>query len=129
MWEGCRNYVVRNYIRDEMRIGDLAFFWHSNVSPPGVVGIMKVVSEPYPDPTQWDPSSHYFDEKSKKDQPRWFVRDMQFVKKFAGTVSLAVLKETPGLEDLAVTKKGNRLSICRVSPAEWDIILAMAERL
>lgn len=123
MWEGCRNYVVRNYIRDDMQIGDLAFFYHSNIPPVGIVGVMKVVSEAYPDPTQWDPNSDYFDPKSKKENPRWYVRDVEFVRKFKRTITLAELREIPGLEEMVVTRKGNRLSICRVTPQEWEIIM------
>lgn len=123
MWEGCRNYVVRNYIRDDMQIGDLAFFYHSNIPPVGIVGVMKIVSEAYPDPTQWDPNSDYFDPKSKKENPRWYVRDVEFVRKFKRTITLAELREIPGLEEMVVTRKGNRLSICRVTPQEWEIIM------
>ncbi|MFY9233407.1 MAG: EVE domain-containing protein [Fimbriimonadaceae bacterium] len=128
MWEGCRNYTVRNFIRDDMSIGDLAFFYHSNANPSGVVGIMEVVSDPYPDPTQWDPKSHYYDPKSPKDNPRWLVRDMKFFEKFPRTVSLAELKAAPGLEDMMVTRKGMRLSITPVSAAEWAIVVKLANQ-
>lgn len=122
MWEGCRNYTVRNFIRDEMKIGDLAFFYHSNANPSGVVGVMEIVSEPYPDPTQWDPNSHYCDPKSPRDNPRWFVRDVRFVAKWDRVVSLAQLKETPGLEEMWVCRKGQRLSVLPVTPSEWEIV-------
>ncbi|HRF60992.1 MAG TPA: EVE domain-containing protein [Fimbriimonadaceae bacterium] len=125
MWEGCRNYTVRNYLRDEMQEGDLAFFYHSNIPPTGVVGIMRVVHAPYPDPTQFDPQSEYHDPKSPKDQPRWFVRDVEFVEKFARVVSLAEMKATPGLEAMPVTQKGQRLSITKVSPSEWDLVCTL----
>lgn len=127
MWEGCRNYVVRNFIRDEMKIGDLAFFHHSNSKPSGVIGTMEIVSEPYPDPTQWDPESHYYDPKSQKDKPRWFVRDVKFRSKFSRIISLAELRETPGLEEMLVNRKGQRLSIMPVTKKEWDIVNKLAE--
>ena len=123
MWEGCRNYVVRNFIRDDMKIGDLAFFYHSNSNPSGIVGIMEVVSDSYPDPTQFDPTSHYYDAKSPKDNPRWLVRDVRFVEKFLRTVSLAELRETPGLESALVNRKGQRLSIMPMTEAEWNTII------
>ena len=128
MWEGCRNYTVRNFIRDDMAIGDLAFFYHSNIPPVGIIGIMKVVSNAYPDPTQFDSKSHYYDPKSKVEEPRWLVRDMQFVEKFPRTVTLAELKAEPGLEDMRVVRKGQRLSILPVQPDEWEIVLKMVKR-
>jgi predicted RNA-binding protein with PUA-like domain len=128
MWEGCRNYTVRNYIRDFMQIGDQAFFYHSNADPSGVVGTMEVVSEPYPDPTQFEPESQYYDAKSKESDPRWLVRDVKFLTKFPRVISLKELKETPGLEAMAVNRKGQRLSITEVSPAEWNIVLGLANK-
>jgi predicted RNA-binding protein with PUA-like domain len=128
MWEGCRNYTVRNFMRDDMSIGDMAFFYHSNVDPIGVAGTMEIVSEPYPDPTQFDPKSKYFDEKSTKDKPRWLVRDVKFVEKFPRIVSLAELKSTPGLEDMWVARKGMRLSVTPVTKKEWDIVTALAKK-
>ncbi len=125
MWEGCRNYTVRNFFRDSMQIGDLAFFHHSNVDPAGIVGVMEIVSEAYPDPTQFDPKSHYYDPKSPKDAPRWLLRDVKFVSKFKRTVSLAEMRETPGLEDMWVTRKGQRLSVMPVTEAEWNIIMGL----
>jgi len=125
MWEGCRNYQVRNYLRDQMQIGDLAFFYHSSSDPSGIVGVMRIVSEPYPDPTQWDPSSHYHDPKSPRDNPRWFVRDVEFVSKFGRVVSLAELRETPGLEEMLVIRKGQRLSVLPVTEQEWSVVLAL----
>lgn len=125
MWEGCRNYVVRNYFRDEMEIGDMAFFYHSRSDPIGIVGTMRICSEPYPDPTQFDPSSHYFDPKSPKDNPRWILRDVEFVSKFKRCVTLNELKETPGLEKMLVTRKGQRLSVMPVTEEEWRIVMAL----
>lgn len=127
MWEGCRNYTVRNFIRDDMKPGDLAFFYHSNADPSGIVGIMRIISDAYPDPTQFDSKSHYYDPKSPVENPRWLVRDVEFVEKFPRTLSLAELRETPGLEDMLVIRKGQRLSIMPVEPDEWEIVLKLAK--
>lgn len=129
MWEGCRNYVVRNYFRDSMRSGDKAFFYHSNIDPVGIIGTMEIVSEvAYPDPTQFDPTSDYYDPKSPKDNPRWLLRDVRFLEKFDRTIGLAELRETPGLENGLFIKKGQRLSVMPVTESEWDIIMALAKR-
>lgn len=128
MWEGCRNYTVRNFLRDTMQVGDRALFYHSSTDPAGAVGIMEIVSEPYPDPTQFDPSSEYSDPKSPKDNPRWFVRDVQFVRKFPRVVTLAEMRTTPGLEDMLLLRRGQRLSVLPVTPQEWDTVLALADR-
>lgn len=125
MWEGCRSYQVRNYFKDQMKVGEKAFFYHSNADPSGIVGTMEIVSEPYPDPTQFDPNSHYFDPKSPKDAPRWVLRDVKFLSKFKRTVSLAELREVPGLENMLVVRKGQRLSVMPVTEQEWEIVLAL----
>jgi predicted RNA-binding protein with PUA-like domain len=125
MWEGCRNYTVRNYFRDTMAIGDLAFFYHSNIDPVGIIGTMRVASEAYPDPTQFDPSSDYYDPKSPKDNPRWLLRDMEFVEKYHRTISLNELRTIPGLEDMFVLRKGQRLSVMPVTETEWKIVEAL----
>ena len=125
MWEGCRNYTVRNFLRDTMQPGDLAFFYHSNANPSGIVGVMEVVGEAYPDPTQFDPSSEYYDPKSPREAPRWVVRDVVFREKFARVISLAELKETAGLENMLVVRKGQRLSVMPVEPGEWEIVMAL----
>jgi predicted RNA-binding protein with PUA-like domain len=122
MWEGCRNYTVRNFFRDDMKIGDLAFFYHSNADPSGIVGSMEIVSEPYPDPTQFDPDSEYYDPKSPRDNPRWLLRDVKFREKYERVVSLAELKQTPGLEEMLVCRKGQRLSVMPVTEQEWHIV-------
>lgn len=127
MWEGCRNYVVRNYFRDDMSDGDMAFFYHSNVDPIGIVGTMRIVGDAYPDPTQFDPNSKYFDPKSPRDNPRWILRDVLFVSKFDRTISLAELKTTPGLESMLVVRKGQRLSVMPVTEEEWKIVNELAE--
>jgi len=128
MWEGCRNYTVRNMIRDQMRLGDLAFFYHSNADPIGIVGVMEIASDAYPDPTQFDPSSEYYDPKSTKESPRWFVRDVKFVEKWPFCVTRNELLETPGLEAMAVCQKGRRLSITPVTEHEWQIVNELKRR-
>lgn len=125
MWEGCRNYTVRIFFRDQMSIGDMAFFYNSNSDPSGIAGTMKIVSEPYPDPTQFDPSSHYYDPKSPADNPRWVLRDVAFIEKFKRVVPLAELRETPGLEDMMVVRKGQRLSVMPVTAEEWSVVMGL----
>ena len=125
MWDGIRNYQARNMMRDDMQVGDKAFFYHSNCKEPGVVGMMKVASKPYPDPTQFDPDSKYYDPKSDPDNPRWMLVDVQFVKKLTRTITLAEIKAQPGLDGFILTRKGNRLSIMPVSEEHWNIVLGM----
>jgi predicted RNA-binding protein with PUA-like domain len=125
MWEGCRNYTVRNFMRDKMKPGDLAFFHHSNSDPSGIVGIMEIVGEPYPDPTQFDPKSKYFDPKAPADGSRWLARDVKFVRKFKRTIPIAELRSIPALGDMWVVRKGQRLSVMPVTDAEWDAVLAL----
>ena len=125
MWEGCRNYTVRNFFRDSMEIGDLAFFYHSNANPSGIVGMMEIVSKPYPDPTQFDPQSDYFDPKSPLENPRWILRDVAVRQKFQRVIALSELREVPGLEGMEVNRKGQRLSVMPVTEAEWNIVLSL----
>lgn len=120
MWEGCRNYTVRNFMRDEMQVGDMGFFYHSNAKPPGIVGTMKVVSTGYPDPTQFDPNSEYFDPKATKENPRWYVVDVEFVEKSPEQLTLAQIKEDSVLSGMEVAKKGQMLSITKVTREQWD---------
>jgi predicted RNA-binding protein with PUA-like domain len=122
MWEGCRNYTVRNFFRDTMADGDRAFFYHSNIDPVGIIGIMEIVGEAYPDPTQFDPSSEYYDPKSPKDGSRWVLRNVRFLEKFERVIPLSELRETPGLEEMQVIRKGQRLSVMPVSKTEWEIV-------
>ena len=126
MWEGCRNWTVRNFMKDDMKVGDMAFFYHSSCQPPGVIGTMEIVSESYPDPTQFDPKSDYYDPKSKPDKPRWLVVDVKFVKKFPRLVELSELREKKGLEKMLVNRRGQRLSVMPVTKEEWDIVCKMA---
>jgi predicted RNA-binding protein with PUA-like domain len=125
MWDGIRNYQARNMMRDDMRIGDDVFFYHSNCKEPGIVGIAKVASEPYPDPTQFDPESRYFDPKSNADDPRWCLVDVEFVRKLARILTLMELKAQSGLDGLILTRKGSRLSIMPVDKQHWDRILRL----
>ena len=124
-WDGVRNYQARNMMRDEMKIGDRVFFYHSNCDVPGIVGIAEVVKESYPDHTQFDPDSKYYDPKATTDKPRWFMVDVKFVEKFPETISLTALKENPSLAEMPLVRKGNRLSVMPVGKKEWDAVLKM----
>ena len=121
-WVGVRNYQARNFMRDAMQVGDGVLFYHSSCAEPGIVGIAQVASTPYPDPTQFDASSHYFDAKSTPQHPRWQLVDVQVVQK-TRNLTLAELRSTPALGDLLVLKKGSRLSITPVTPEHWHIVL------
>jgi predicted RNA-binding protein with PUA-like domain len=125
MWDGIRNYQARNMMRDDMKVGDEIFFYHSNCKEPGIVGIARVASEPYPDPTQFDKKSKYFDAKSKKEDPRWILVDVEFVRKLGRNVTLAEIKEQRSLDDMILTRKGNRLSVMPVSAKHWTKILSL----
>jgi predicted RNA-binding protein with PUA-like domain len=120
-WNGIRNYQARNLLRDEVREGDRVLFYHSNTEPPGVAGTAVVVRAGYPDPTALDPASRYFDPKASEDDPRWFMVDIEFEKKFPTYVPLGTLKDTAGLEDMVVTTK-SRLSVQPVTAAEFRIV-------
>jgi predicted RNA-binding protein with PUA-like domain len=122
-WTGVRNYQARNFMR-EMRLGDLAFFYHSSCPQPGIAGIVRINRLAYPDATQFDPKSKYFDVKSKLDAPRWEHVDVQLVRKLP-LIALASLRETPSLADLTILQRGNRLSITPVDPVHWDQVLKL----
>jgi predicted RNA-binding protein with PUA-like domain len=124
-WDGVRNYQARNFMRDGMRIGDKIFFYHSNCAEPGIVGIAEVATDAYPDPSQFDPKSKYFDAASSRDKPRWMLVDVKFVKKLKHTITLKQLQAEPALADMALVRKGNRLSVMPVGAEEWRHILAM----
>ncbi|MFQ5508875.1 MAG: EVE domain-containing protein [Leptospirillia bacterium] len=126
-WDGVRNYQARNLMRDEMKVGDQVLFYHSNTKPPGVVGIAEIAREGYPDHTAFDPAEHYYDPKSDPDNPRWFMVDVRFIRKFPRKVSLDELKVTPGLEAMKVIQRGQRLSVQPVTRNEWDIIVQLAD--
>ena len=124
-WDGVRNYQARNFMRDDMRKGDKVFFYHSNCAEPGIVGIAEVVTEAYPDPTQFDPKSKYFDPGSSRDNPRWMLVEVKFVKKLKRTITLKELQADPALSDMPLVRKGNRLSVMPVSAADWRHILTL----
>lgn len=124
-WNGVRNYQARNYMRNDMKVGDGVLFYHSNCDEPGVVGLAEIRSEAYPDPTQFDPKSDYHDPGSRREEPRWLLVDVGYKRKLRRTISLAELKGKPELEELALVKKGNRLSIMPVSKNAWDFILSL----
>jgi predicted RNA-binding protein with PUA-like domain len=125
-WEGVRNYTARNSIRDAMRLGDLAIFYHSSTDPAGVAGLARVASAAYPDPTQFDPKNEYYDPKATAEAPRWFVVDVAFEEKFPRLVTLAELKAERSLKDMLVVQKGQRLSVQPVEPKHFKKVLAMA---
>ena len=126
-WDGVRNYQARNMMRDDMRVGDEVFFYHSNCKAPGIVGIAKVASKPYPDATQFDPESKYYDPKSSEQNPRWYLVDVRYVRKLKRTITLSELKQLPELDGFVLTRKGNRLSIMPVAPEHWERILSIEE--
>ena len=120
-WVGVRNYQARNFMRDDMQIGDGVLFYHSSCAEPGIVGLAEVASAPYRDPTQFDAASQYFDAKSNPAEPRWVLVDVRVIRK-TRNLGLTELRETPALADLLVLKKGNRLSITPVTPQHWRVI-------
>lgn len=124
-WDGVRNYMARNNLQ-AMRLGERAFFYHSSTEPRGVVGVCEVVREAYPDHTAFDPESKYFDRRSKPEAPTWFMPDVRFVERFPRMVTLAEIRATPGLEDMALVQRGQRLSVQPVRDAEWEIVTALA---
>jgi predicted RNA-binding protein with PUA-like domain len=128
-WDGIRNYQARNFMRDDMEQGDCAFFYHSNCKHPGIVGIMEIVSEPYPDPTQFDPDSGYYDPKAFVDDPRWVLVDVKHVRDLERTVTLREMKaDAESFGDFALLKKGNRLSIMPMSEQQWNRVLELEQR-
>ena len=124
-WDGVRNYQARNMMRDQMKCGDQAFFYHSNTEPPGIVGIVEIVREAYPDPTAFDSKDKHYDPKSKPDQPRWMMVDVKLVRKLSRLISLAELREQPELVDMPLVRRGNRLSVMPVESNQWQHILSM----
>jgi len=124
-WDGVRNYQARNFMRDDMRIGDGVLIYHSRVEPMAVVGIAEVASEGYPDDTAWNPDCKHYDPKSTQEQPRWFLVDVRFIAKFPHPVTLRTIRHTPGLENMMLVQKGSRLSIQPLRRTEWDIIIKL----
>lgn len=124
-WDGIRNYQARNFIRDDMQKGDLAFFYHSNCPHPGITGIVEIAREAYPDSTAFDAKHEYYDPKSNPEQPRWFMVDVKLVRKFKRTITLKELKEHKKLQDMRLLQRGTRLSILPVTKQQWDYILKL----
>jgi len=127
-WDGVRNYQARNYLKS-MKVGDLAFFYHSSCPIPAIVGIIEIVQEPIPDPSAFDPKSPYYDPKSTPATPRWFMPKVKYKKKFSSPITLGSLKNNPRLcpASFALLKRGNRLSVMPVTSQEWQAILAMID--
>jgi predicted RNA-binding protein with PUA-like domain len=125
-WEGVRNYQARNFLRDRLRLGDEAFFYHSGTAHPGIVGIVEVVREGYPDATAFDPASPYHDPGSTPDRPRWYRVDVRLVRRLQREVTLAELKRhQDALGDFALLRRGNRLSVLPVTAAQWAFVLRL----
>jgi predicted RNA-binding protein with PUA-like domain len=126
-WEGVRNYTARNFLRDDVQVGDEVLFYHSSAEPTGVAGVAKVVRAAYPDASQFDPKSEYHDPGSKREDPRWFAVDLKFVKKLPRVVTLAELKANPALAKMVVLQRGARHSVQPVTPEEFAAVLAMSK--
>ena len=126
-WFGVRNYMARNFMRDAMRVGDGVLFYHSSCEVPGIAGLARVSSGPYPDATQFDRKSKYHDPKATRENPRWILVDVEFVKK-TRLVSLEELRGRADLADMVVLRRGNRLSITPVTPSEWAIVTRLLAR-
>ena len=127
-WEGVRNFQARNFMRDDMRIGDAVLFYASNADPSGVSGLATVSKTAYPDHFAWKKAHKYFDARSTKDKPVWFMVDLGFVEQFRATVPLATLKATKGLEEMKVVQKGSRLSVQPVTKKEYDIVVRLGRK-
>lgn len=125
-WDGVRNYQARNFMRDDMRIGDQGFFYHSNCDVPAVVGIVEIVREAYPDHTAFDANHKHFDARSDPDNPRWFMVDVKLKRKLRRPISLKEIKEhADQLEGFHLIQRGNRLSVMPVLPEHWKLILSL----
>ncbi len=126
-WDGVRNYQARNMLRDQVKLGDHVFFYHSNCTPPGITGLATIVKPGYPDFTAWNQHSPFYDAKSSADHPRWFMVDVKFKKKFPRLITLDEIKHHPNLQTMFVVRKGNRLSITPVTAEEAKILLTLGE--
>jgi predicted RNA-binding protein with PUA-like domain len=129
LWDGVRNYQARNTLRDEMKIGDLAFFYHSSCPVPGIAGIVKITRTGLPDPSAWDPQSPNFDPKSTPTEPRWFCVEVKLVEKFTNLLSLAEIRNNPKLTNFTLLRKGNRLSVFSVTMQQWKTLSSMTNIL
>jgi|TARA_R110000868_G_scaffold57472_14_gene177410 predicted RNA-binding protein with PUA-like domain len=126
-WDGIRNYQARNFLRDEVKCGDQVFIYHSSCKDVGIVGLAEVVKEGYADHTQFDPDSNYYDPKSSPDNPRWLMVDIQFKQKFSQILPLKLIKSMPEIIEIGLVKKGHRLSIMPVQPAEFAYLLSRCQ--
>ena len=124
-WDGIRNYQVRNFFRDQMKVGEQAFFYHSNCKQPGIVGTMEIVSRAYPDHTAFDPSEKYFDSKSDPENPRWLMVDVRYIRHLDQMITLSELRLQKQIADMKLLQRGNRLSVLPLSKKEWQYILNM----
>ena len=124
-WDGIRNYQVRNFFRDKIKIGDKAFFYHSNCKEPGIVGLMEIASDAYPDHTAFKPGEKYFDAKSDPENPRWLMIDVKYIRHTKRNITLSELREQKKLEDMRLLQRGNRLSVIPMTKKEWDYILRL----
>jgi predicted RNA-binding protein with PUA-like domain len=125
-WTGVRGWQARNFMREDMRVGDGVLFYHSSCAVPGIYGLAEVASAPYPDPTQFDPASKYHDEKSRPEKPRWYLVDVKLVRP-TRVLPLSEMRAAPSLATMQVLRRGNRLSITPVTPEEWQAVLALLE--
>ena len=125
-WDGVRNYQARNFMRDHMKKGDSVLFYHSSCDVPGVAGLAEVAVEAHPDVTQFNAKSKYYDAKSKKDDPRWWLVDIKYVKKLPDVLPLELIKANPKLGEMKLVQRGMRLSVQPVTPKEWKEVLKMA---
>lgn len=124
-WDGVRNYQARNFLRDDLQVGDLAFFYHSNADPPAIAGVVQVVQAGYPDHTAWNPQSDHYDPQSTPDNPRWFMVDVQLVDRFPTPLSLDQLRTVPALADMELLRRGSRLSVQPVRASEYRAIMKL----
>ena len=124
-WDGIRNYQVRNFFRDQMKIGDKAFFYHSNCKEPGIVGLMEIASVAYPDHTAFDSKEKYFDVKSDPGNPRWLMLDVNYIRHTKRNITLSELRDHSSIKEMRLLQKGNRLSVIPMTKEEWEYILGL----
>ncbi len=127
-WDGVRNYQARNYLRDEMKIGDLVLIHHSNADPPGVAGVAEVVKSAYPDHTALDRKNDHYDPRATKENPIWMMVDVEFVEKFHQVVTMDAMMQARGLDGMLVLKRGQRLSVMPVEPRHFELVSSMGRR-
>ncbi|MFL5569582.1 MAG: EVE domain-containing protein [Gemmatimonadaceae bacterium] len=127
-WDGVRNFQARNYMRDDMKKGDLAFFYHSGGADPSIIGIVEIVREGYPDPTASDPKDPHYDPRTKSGETPWYMVDIRAVERLPRPVTLSEMRTRPELEAMPLLQRGNRLSVQKVGAAEWNAVLALARQ-